>query len=146
MKLALCLSFALLCSAVLPDAARAAKRPMTVEDLFRFKRVGDPQVSPDGVLVVYVVTSVDLAANRSSSNLWLASTSGNAKPRQLTTTDKKDRHPRWSPDGKQILFESTRSGDTQIWVIDLAGGEARQLTKVATEASNAVWSPDGKSI
>ena len=122
------------------------KRPMTIDDLFRFKRISDPQISPDGKLVVYVVGSVDLGANSTSSTLWLASTDNKGEPRQLTTTTKKDRHPRWSPDGQHILFESNRSGDTQLWIIDKNGGEARQLTTISTEASNGMWSPDGKHI
>ena len=122
------------------------KRPMTIDDLFRFKRVSDPQISPDGRLVVYVVGSVDLGANNSSSTLWLASTENKGEPRQLTNTTKKDRHPRWSPDGKHILFESNRSGDNQLWIIDLIGGEARQLTNISTEAGNGIWSSDGKHI
>jgi len=121
------------------------KRPMTIDDLFRFKRISDPQISPDGKLVVYVVGSVDLSANSISSTLWLAATD-KGETRQLTNTTKKDRHPRWSPDGKHILFESNRSGDNQLWIIDLDGGEARQLTTISTEASNAIWSRDGKHI
>jgi dipeptidyl aminopeptidase/acylaminoacyl peptidase len=121
------------------------KRPMTIDDLFRFKRVSDPQISPDGKLVVYVVGSVDLNANSTSSTLWLASTD-KGEPRQLTNTTKKDRHPRWSPDGKHVLFESNRSGENQLWIIDLDGGEARQLTTISTEASNGIWSRDGKHI
>ncbi|HEY7326999.1 MAG TPA: S9 family peptidase [Gemmataceae bacterium] len=122
------------------------KRPMTIDDLFRLKRISDPQISPDGKLVVYVVGSVDLGANNSSSTLWLASTDNQGEPKQLTNTTKKDRHPRWSPDGHHILFESSRSGDTQLWIIDKNGGEARQLTTISTEASNGIWSPDGKHI
>src|SRR5205085_4958312 len=68
------------------------------------------------------------------------------EPHPLTNTTKKDKHPRWSPDGKQILFESDRSGDNQLWVIDIGGGEARQLTTLASEAGTGIWSPDGKSI
>ena len=68
------------------------------------------------------------------------------QPRQLTTTTKKDRHPRFSPDGRRILFESNRSGENQLWLIDLSGGEARQLTTIASEASTGIWSPDGKQI
>ncbi len=122
------------------------KQPMTVENLFDFKRVADPQVSPDGKLAAYSVTSVDLAGNKTSSAIWVASTE-KGEPRQLTNVPgKKDRNPRWSPDGKKILFESNRSGETQLWVIDLSGGEAKQLTTISTGAESAVWSPDGKQI
>jgi dipeptidyl aminopeptidase/acylaminoacyl peptidase len=122
------------------------KRPLTIDDLFAFKRVADPQISPDGKLVAYGVSTVDLAANKSSSAIWLAP-AGGGEPRQLTNVPgKKDRHPRWSPDGKKILFESNRSGETQLWVIDLAGGEARQLTTISTGAESGIWSPDGKQI
>src|SRR5262249_5412890 len=78
-----------------PPAAQAqARRPMQTEDLFRFKRVADPQISPDGRTVAYALTTVDPENNRSSSNLWLAPADGTGEPRQLTATPKKDRHPR----------------------------------------------------
>src|SRR5438876_1050861 len=141
------LLLALLMTATATEPARAAgRRPMTIEDLFRFQRVSDPQISPDGKQVAYVVGTVNLEANSIASSIWLVPADGRSKPRQLTNTTKKDRHPRWSPDGKQILFESNRSGDNQLWLIDLSGGEARQLTTVSTEASNALWSRDGKHI
>jgi dipeptidyl aminopeptidase/acylaminoacyl peptidase len=129
-----------------PAVAADAKRPIKVEDLFRFKRVSDPQISPDGKTVAYVSGEVDLAGNKSSSSIWLAATDGKTPPRQLTNTAKKDRHPRWSPDGTRILFESNRGTDTQLWFIDVRGGEARQLTTISTEAGNALWSRDGKTI
>lgn len=123
------------------------KRPMRVDDLFKFKRVGDPQVSPDGKLVAYQVGTVDLEANKSSTALWVAATDGKTPPKPLTNPNgKSDKHPRWSPDGKTILFESTRSGSSQLWVIALDGGEARQLTDISTGANSAIWSPDGKRI
>src|SRR6516165_2422354 len=126
-------AFCVLCGS---SSSAAEKRPMTLDDLYRFKRVADPQISPDGSQVVYVLTTItDPAQNKTKSNLWLATTDGKSPPRQLTTTDKKDSHPRWSPDGKRILFESNRSGgEPQLWVIDTGGGEARQLTHVGTGA------------
>ncbi len=135
----------LLAGLVGPLAGAETRRAMTIDDLFRFQRVSDPQISPDGKTVAYVLTTVDLAGNSSSSAIWLVPTAG-GEPRQFTNTTKKDRHPRWSPDGKRILFESNRSGSNQLWVIDLAGGEARQLTTIATEAGTGLWSPDGKAI
>jgi dipeptidyl aminopeptidase/acylaminoacyl peptidase len=128
-------------------SAAADKRPMQVDDLFKFKRVADPQISPDGTRVVYQVTSVDLDANKSSTALWVAAVDRKTPPKPLTSpAGKSDKHPRWSPDGKRILFESNRSGSSQLWVIDLDGGEARQLTEISTGANNAVWSPDGKRV
>ncbi len=135
----------LLCLLAIPAQAQE-KRPMQVDDLFRFKRVSDPQISPDGKWIVHVVgTVVDVAGNKTASNLWLVPTDGKM-PRRLTTADKRDSHPRWSPDSKRILFQSNRSGSLQLWVIDADGGEARQLTHLSTEASDPVWSPDGKRI
>src|SRR5262245_45205453 len=86
------------------------KRPMKVNDLFRFKRVADPHISPDGKWVVYVLGNVDLEANKPVANLWLASSDKSGPVKQLTAHAMSDRHPRWSPDGKSILFESSRSG------------------------------------
>ena len=142
-----CLVLALLLAAVVVGSAPAAgKRPMTIEDLFRFKRLSDPQISPDGKHVAYVVTAVDMDKNSTWSSIWLAPTA-KGEPRQLTNVPgKKDRHPRWSPDGRHLLFESNRGGNNQLWVIALGGGEARQLTTLSTEAGTGIWSPDGKHI
>ena len=143
--LCLLLFFVLVTSVDMAADAAEKKRAMSLDDMFKFKRLSDPQLSPDGKWVVYVVATIDLAGNKSSSNLWLASSDGSER-RQLTTTEKKDSHPRWSPDGKSILFESNRSSEGQLWIIDLAGGEARQLTTISTDAGTGLWSRDGKHI
>jgi dipeptidyl aminopeptidase/acylaminoacyl peptidase len=146
MKLLLLL-VALVVSLSFAEAVSAAsKRAMELADMFKFKRAADPQISPDGKQVAYVITSVDLEANSTSSSIWLAPANG-GKPSQLTNVPgKKDRHPRWSPDGKYLLFESNRGGNTQLWCIALAGGEAKQLTTISTDAATGIWSPDGKHI
>jgi len=125
--------------------AAQPKRVMEIEDLFRVKRVSDPQLSPDGKWVAYVVSVVDKPNNKSNTDIWLIPSSG-GEPRQLTNSPKQDQHPRWSPDGKWIAFESNRSGSMQIYVIDVNGGEARQLTSISTEASQAIWSKDGEYL
>jgi len=118
---------------------------MELEDLFRTKRVSDAQVSPDGKWVAFVVTVVDKAENLLNSDIWLVSSDGKDS-RQLTSSPKHDRHPRWSPDGKRIVFESNRGGSFQLYTIQVDGGEARQLTTLSTEATQPIWSPDGKRI
>src|SRR5579885_3053980 len=106
---ALLAAVAFVCTSPAP-AADGKKRPMQVEDLFKFKRVAAPQISPDGKQVAYQVTSVDLGANKTSTAIWVAATDGKTPPRQLTSSGKRDANPRWSPDGTRLLFESNRSG------------------------------------
>jgi len=132
----------------LAAAEPAKKRPMQLDDMFALKRVADPQISPDGTHVVYQITTVDLEGNKTSTALWLAATDGKTPPKQLTNPNgKKDSHARWSPDGKTILFESTRPGTPQLYTIQpFAGGEAMQITTISTGAGNALWSPDGSHI
>jgi dipeptidyl aminopeptidase/acylaminoacyl peptidase len=142
---------ALLALAVFAAAASPAadpkKRPMQIDDLFRFKRVADPQISPDGKLVAYQVTTPDLDGNKTATAIWVAAADGSTPPRQLTSSGKRDGHPRWSPDGKKLLFESNRGGTQQLYVLDLeAGGEATKLTDVSTGAGNGLWSRDGKLV
>ena len=147
MKLLALVVMLLLVLSMANPAVAADKRPMELADMFKFKRVSDPQISPDGKLVAYTVGTVDLESNTVPSSIWLAPTKGKGEPRQLTNVPgKKDRHPRWSPDGKHLLFESNRGGSGQLWAIALDGGEARQLTNLSTEASTGIWSPDGKHI
>lgn len=139
---ALCVSF----FAVTLTAVAADLRPLSLDDMFKLKRVSDPQISPDGRHVVYVVTDVLLSENRTQSDLWLADTTG-GKVRALTATPKNERHPRWSPDGKWIAFESNRAGDDyQVFVLPLDGGEARQVTTLSTGATSPVWSAQGDQI
>src|SRR6266545_3839193 len=123
----------------------AGRRPMEFDDLLRALRLSDPQISPDGKTIACVVTKADKEENRTDSDIWLVPLAG-GEPRQLTSSPKHDRHPRWSPDGKWIAFESNRGGSFQIYLIAADGGEARQLTTISTEATQPVWSPDGRQI
>lgn len=135
----------LLLLAVGASTARAAGRPMTVDDLLAVKTVSDPQVSPDGQNVVYVVSEVDREADKSNTSLWLVPTSG-GEPKRLTTTPGTNSHPRWRPDGKAIAFVSSRGGSSQVWLLPIDGGEPRAITKLPIDVSGPIWSPDGKRI
>ena len=129
------------------ESSPMTQRPMSVEDLFAFKRLAAPSISPDGQWVAWAASEItDSKNNKSVSRIWLAPADGSFPARQLTNPAAKDNSPKWSPDGRWLLFESTRSGSSQLWVISAAGGEARQLTTISTGASTAMWSPDGQHI
>lgn len=125
-------------------AQEAAKHAITFEDLIKLQRVAEPAISPDGKWVAYTVSVPDLEANRNASNIWLAPVAG-GEAIQLTQSGK-DSSPVWSPDGKTIAFISSRSGDGQVYLLSMEGGEAHPLTKLSTGADLAIWSPDGKII
>ena len=132
-------------AAVVAGNGSLAARPLALADLFKLHRVSDPQISPDGKNVAYVVTDVVFAENRTNSDIWVVPAAGGA-PQQLTNSPKHDRHPRWSPDGKWIAFESSRDGEAQVWVMAAAGGEPKKLTTLSTGAAQPMWSPNGKQL
>jgi dipeptidyl aminopeptidase/acylaminoacyl peptidase len=122
-----------------------AKHPITFEDLMKMQRVSDPQVSPGGQWLAFVVTNVDLEANKKPSHIWLIP-AGGGEARQLTRGEGSDSRPRWSPDGQLIAFISTRGGKSQIWIIPIRGGEAHALTSISTEADGVVWARKGATL
>jgi len=124
----------------------AAAAPITFDDFISLGRVSAPDVSPDGKSVVFVVTYYSLDTNRGDSDIYIVPIDGSTPPRRLTTQPGTDREPCFSPDGTKIAFTSTRSGDSQIWILPLGGGEAWQLTSLSTGASSPQWTPDGSSV
>ncbi len=122
------------------------KRVLTLEDFWSLKTVVDPQPSPNGSSVAYVVGNYDEQHNKAHSAIWLASLKG-GQTRQLTSGESNDMQPRWSPDGSQLAFVSTRhEGKPQIFVMQVDGGEARRLTTVDDGATTPLWAPDGRSL
>jgi dipeptidyl aminopeptidase/acylaminoacyl peptidase len=119
---------------------------LRVEDLFRIKRVGDPQISSNGQTIAYTITSYDRETSKRSSQIWVTSLDGSQAPRLIPDSSEKDSRPRWAPDGRTLAFVSNREGESQIWVVDASGGRARKLTTISTEAADLVWSPKGDNI
>lgn len=120
-------------------------RPMTFEDMYSLGRVSDPQVSPDGRSILYVVTKYSLETNSSNSDIWLVDLKGGT-PQRLTNSPKADHTPRWSPDGRIIAFISSRDGGPQIWLMTADGQDQKKLTHLSTGASGVEWSPAGTHL
>ncbi len=123
-------------------------KKVSIEDLRRFKFVSDPQVSPDGEKIAYVHTEINYEADAYERHIWVIDrASGVAE--QFTYGDSKDNYPRWSPDGRWLMFLSRgRQPDrkTQAWVISSDGGEARLLTDSGEGVDAPLWAPDSQRI
>ena len=127
--------------------ATAGKSAFTADDLVRMKRVSDPQVSPDGRYVAYAMSETDLDADKRRTDLWLIDlTSKDGTPRRITQNPANDSSPRWSADGKFIYFLSTRSGSSQVWRLQLGGGEATQVTDYPRDVGSLKVAPIGARI
>jgi len=137
-----------LCSAqAIAADANAVQRTLTADDFYRIQDVSDPQVSPDGRWVAYVVTTNDREADEARSAIWMVSWDGSQRL-ALTAAADGVAKPRWSPDGRYLAFMATPTGSdkNQIMLLDRRGGNARPLTSVGGDIGEYAWSPDGRRL
>jgi dipeptidyl aminopeptidase/acylaminoacyl peptidase len=159
------LAIALCCAAAIAALAQAQKRSITEKDIFQFNWIGDPQISPDGSRVAFVKVTVDEKKTGYDTSIWSVSTRGDEQPRRMTD-GKHDSSPRWSPDGKWLVFVRTpearapessaapagpsgpgRGQSPQLYVLPVSGGgESWKITDLPRGAGGPVWSPDSKMI
>jgi dipeptidyl aminopeptidase/acylaminoacyl peptidase len=132
-----------LCGAFAADLDRT--HPFSIHDMLAMERISDPQVSPDGKWIIFVLRRTDLEEDKGLTDLWLVNADGTAL-RRFTSHKAADANPRWSPDGKSIWFISARSGTSQIWRIAIDGGEAEQITKQPLDVGNLIVARDGQHI
>jgi dipeptidyl aminopeptidase/acylaminoacyl peptidase len=141
------LSFAFV-AAVANAFAAGPTRTLKPEDFAALRDVDEPNISPDGNLVAYVVKAADAEKDKLPGNLWLAKWDG-SENRALTFGSKGQSHPRWSPDGKWIAFLSGREDENeidQLWIFSSSGGEAEKFTDLKGGVEDFAWSPDSKRI
>jgi dipeptidyl aminopeptidase/acylaminoacyl peptidase len=120
-----------------------AQNAFSFDDLMKVRRVSDPQTSPDGTQIAFVVGTVDMAANKVINQIYVADLEKPDRPaRQITEGSASSSSPRWSPDGKRIAYVA----GGQIWIMEPDGGGKRKISDISTGASNPVWSPDGRMI
>jgi dipeptidyl aminopeptidase/acylaminoacyl peptidase len=124
-----------------------APRGMTFDDVIALRSVNDPQLSPDGRWIAYVVATADTVENAVTSAIWLVRADGSAPAKKLTAGKKRDASPRWSPDGTRLAFISNRDERNQLWVIDPTGGEPEKMADTKTAVGGSYqWSPNGRQI
>ncbi|HWX42943.1 MAG TPA: S9 family peptidase [Blastocatellia bacterium] len=140
--LATCLLFCLVFSHASAQQPTKHLEPM---DLFNLQTVSDAQISPDGTKIVYVRRSGDVTTDKYYSNLWIVSFDGSDN-RPLTTGNRNDASPRWSPDGSRIIYTSDQEGKSQLYLRWMDTGQTAKITNLQYGPSAPAWSPDGKTI
>src|SRR6266481_3681881 len=141
-------------------AAFAQKRSITEKDIFQFNWIGDPQISPDGSRVAFVKVTVSDKKEGYDTSIWSVSTRSDEAPRRMTD-GRHDSSPRWSPDGKWLVFvrapepsaamaagaggpggAGARPPAAQLYMLPVGGGgESWKLTDLPRGAGGPVWSP-----
>lgn len=151
------LRFALVLAAVAllggAPAVVAAAEPIRPQDIMGLTDVSDPQLSPDGKVVAYVVMPTLSTQRPSQSAIWIAPVDRSTPPRRLTSGVQIESGPRWSPDGREITFLSNQADPSasgiaarQVWIAPVDGGPARRLTASTTEVRGFSRSADGKAL
>src|SRR5262245_41105129 len=125
------------------------RRAILPEDLLRLRGISDPQISPGGNRVAFVVTQASEERDEYTANIWMVHAAG-GEPWRFTTGPHRDYGPRWSPDGKHLAFCSDREakGKSQLYVMPSDGGEAVRITDLANGVAGGgpAWSPDGDRL
>ena len=135
--------------ATLPALAWAApaKRPLKNEDMFRMEAVSEPQMSPDGQWIAYIVGTSDKEADEFQNSIWMVSWDGKQQV-QMTKPSSSVSEARWSPDGRYLSYLA-KLGDaehSQVMLLDRRGGEPRALTNVTDDIESYAWSPDSHRL
>jgi dipeptidyl aminopeptidase/acylaminoacyl peptidase len=121
------------------------KKPFAIEDLYKIKSVSNPQISPDGKKIAFVVAESNLQKGKTNSELYVIDADG-SNLKRMTNNPASDAHPRWASDGKSILFTSSRKDGQQAWLLPADGGEPKQLTTFSMGVSDPEWMENGKSF
>ncbi|HWW22190.1 MAG TPA: S9 family peptidase [Steroidobacteraceae bacterium] len=122
-------------------AIALSQRAFTPKDLVMLDRISDPNLSPDGANIAYQLRQTDFAANKGVTSIWLTGPGGTRVLSGPGSTS-----PRWRGDGKLLYFLSSRTGGSQVWRLDMSGGDAQQVTNAALDVGSFLLSPDGKHL
>ena len=127
------------------SALHAQRAPLANEDIFDIEYASDVQISPDATTVAYVRYAMSIMRDRREGRLWLVSADGSVH-RKLTSEDRSESSPRWSPDGTRIAFVSGSNEGSEIYVYWVETGQIARLTQLDRSPGGIAWSPDGLQI
>ena len=140
-----CRVSAILACLIMLSGNGITQTPLQATDIYQLEYASDPRIAPDGQRIVFVRHFKDIMTDRNLSNLWVVNTDGsNLEP--LTSGFQADYSPRWSPDGKTLLYVSNKNGRPQLFLRWMSSGAETQVTNLQSSPRSAEWSPNGKFI
>ncbi len=126
-------------------ADEISKGVLTPEIMWKFGRVGNPSLSPNGKTLVYSITYYNLKENKGVTDLYAIPTAGGT-PLKLTDEKGSESNPQWSADGKTIWFLSDRSGKSQVWSVAPNGEDLKQISEINGDINGFCISPKEDNI
>ena len=142
--------FLLLFSSYFSIAQQNTLKPIEVTDMLKIKTIGKPQISPDGLHVLFSIMEIKDDVDKKGdftyvTQLYLGEMKSKSY-RALTSGKYSISSPSWSPDGNSILFSRDMGNKTQAYIMKLNGGEPMALTSSSKGVMNPVWSNDGQFV
>jgi dipeptidyl aminopeptidase/acylaminoacyl peptidase len=135
----------LLTLATVGSPLSAQEAPFAAQDVFEVEYASDVQIAPDGGTVAYVRNAMSIMRDRREGRLWLVNTDGTGH-RKLSSEDRSESSPRWSPDGSRIAFVASSEEGSEIFVHWVATGQTARLTQLKRAPRGLSWSPEGTQI
>ena len=116
-------------------------------DVFELQYARDPQISPSGNRIVYVRTEMDIMKDGRSSSIWILNSDG-SNHQKLTSSNRNESNPRWSPDGKRISFISSSDdgNGSEIFIYWVDSKQYASISQLETSPRSTKWSRDGNYI
>jgi dipeptidyl aminopeptidase/acylaminoacyl peptidase len=125
-------------------------KPIEVTDMLKIKTIGKPQISPDGLHVLFSIMEIKDDLDKKGdfayvTQLYLGEIKSKSY-RALTSGKYSISSPSWSPDGRSILFSRDIGNKSQAYIMKLNGGEPMALTTSSRGVINPIWSKDGQFV
>jgi len=122
------------------------RQNLSADVLWKFGRVSDPRISPDGKYVLFGIRTANITANKTHNIIYKLELNGNGTPVAITDSIDNANSAQWRPDGKKIGYMSGRGGDMQFWEMNTDGSHKRQMSHVVNGIDLFEYSPDMKHI